>query len=435
MPADQPTAAPASGADVEAMAMLAEASRLLVGSLDVERTVQRLLGILVPGQVPWALLSVEEDDGAHEAARLGAGGDGVAHLRWEPSPDSGSAGGRRPGVFRHSTAGVVGTGRRVAIPRLAPDDLPALMPEPWHDEVGHLLGRPALVLPLRARGRVLGALCLLGAEEPSRPARLPVVLDLCQRVAHALDAARLHRERSHIAAVLQRGLRPPSLPEVPGLDVAAFQRPADAVGGLGGDFYDLHGSDGEWSLAVGDVAGKGVEAAVLTGKARQAMRTAALVDRRPATILALLNAVLLLEGGTTFVTVACGRLRPLAGGRWRLDVAAAGHPPPLVVRASGAVGEVGIRGTAVGAFPDRAYEEASVVLGPGDACVLVTDGVTEARDAQDVMFGDGGLQAVLRASAGAAPDAVVEHVARGAVEHRAGRKRDDLAVLALRVRP
>jgi hypothetical protein len=195
-------------------------------------------------------------------------------------------------------------------------------PLAWGFRGAHQTGTAASVVPLSARGSTFGALVVIDSaggdegdgDEGDAEADRALLDELAQRAALAIDAARLYGERSHVARVLQASLRPPELPVVPGALLAARYRAAMDEAEIGGDFYDVHGGGNDWSIVVGDVCGKGVEAAVLTGQARQSVRTAALVDRDPAAVLALLNEALLQRdtGAGAFVTVVCGRLRPRA---------------------------------------------------------------------------------------------------------------------------
>lgn len=418
-----PTPAPPSDRERDpasaAGALLIRASRLLGGSPDVEQSLDRLLGLLVPEHAAWSQVTLEDGTGGQQVVCEAAAG-GVEHLS-EHAPA-----GDRPA----SVAAVVRTGQRADVVRLTSAQLEGIVRPERVDRCGHLLGRPGIVLPLEARGGVYGSLTLLGLAAGTMP--LPGLEEVVGQAALAIDAALLHRERSRVVRVLQEGLRPAVLPEIHGLEIAGFSRPADRAAGVGGDFYDLHGGAGDWTVSLGDVAGKGVEAAMLTDSARQSIRTAALVDRRPGRILGLLNEVLLIDGGSTFVTVVCGRLRPAPEGAWRLDVATAGHPPPLILRRGGEVVAIGVLGTAVGALPDLDYEEVTVTLDPGDAFLLFTDGVTESRDADGELFGRERVAALLAESAGAAPAAIVDRVARSSIEFGT-RSRDDIAMLAVRV--
>src|SRR6185312_15911324 len=142
--------------------------------------------------------------------------------------------------------------------------------------------------------------------------------------------------RSTVASILQASLRPPELPKLEGSVLAARYRPASDDIEIGGDFYDAWGEADDWSFVLGDVAGKGVEAAVVTGQARHTVRGAAAVDSDPSAVLRALNRML--DGTTTgrYVTAVYGRVHRTETGL-RITLASAGHPPPLLVRATGEV--------------------------------------------------------------------------------------------------
>jgi phosphoserine phosphatase RsbU/P len=220
---------------------------------------------------------------------------------------------------------------------------------------------------------------------------------------------------------------------VPGLELAGRYLAAGAGNEVGGDFYDCFATgDGEWALVIGDVCGKGAEAATLTALARYTIRAAAQHTRRPQKVLAELNEALLRQQlGYRFCTVLYASLTPRAGGV-SVRVAIGGHPLPLVVRAGGAVETVGSPGSLLGILDDPEITEGAVELGPGDALVLVTDGVTEAT-AADRARGPGRLVALLGRSAGAGAAAIAEAVERDAVDAQGGAARDDVAVVVARV--
>src|SRR5207248_11443603 len=148
-----------------------------------------------------------------------------------------------------------------------------------------------MIVPLAARGRTLGALTLVAAESGRHygPADLAVAEDLARRAAQAVDNARLFTQQRHIARTLQESLLPPKLPEIPGVEVAARYEAAGLGTEVGGDFYDLFETDGEWGVVMGDVCGKGPEAAAVTGLARYTIRAAAMRERSPSRILGILN--------------------------------------------------------------------------------------------------------------------------------------------------
>jgi phosphoserine phosphatase RsbU/P len=254
---------------------------------------------------------------------------------------------------------------------------------------------------------------------------------LASRAAVALDSARLYEERGRIAAALQHGLRPPVLPEVEGVRVAARYRPTAEHLEIGGDFYDVHGAAGDWLFALGDVCGKGVEAAALTGRTRQSIRTAAHFDRRPEVVLDALNSVLHEAESDQFVTVVCARVRPHSDGSHAdVDLAVAGHPAPILLRPDGRVEQLEVYGTAAGVRAQSRYRPSSIRLDRGDTMLMYTDGVDEARGA-DGFFGVDRLMALLPAYAGAAPDVVCEAVEQHVLEFLDGQPHDDIALLAV----
>jgi sigma-B regulation protein RsbU (phosphoserine phosphatase) len=201
---------------------------------------------------------------------------------------------------------------------------------------------------------------------------------------------------------------------------------------VGGDLYDLFAVDGDWALVVGDVCGKGPEAAALTALVRYTVRAEAVHHSSPADVLRLLNDAILRQGvGGRFCTVLHGRARVTANGA-RLVIASAGHPPPLIVRADGAVETVPASGSLLGVMEEVAPVDMPVELRPGDAIVCFTDGVTEARGAGG-MFGEERLAAVL--ARGREDDAaeLADRVVRAVQGYKGVAALDDLALLVLRV--
>ena len=201
---------------------------------------------------------------------------------------------------------------------------------------------------------------------------------------------------------------------------------------VGGDFYDCFATgDGDWALVIGDVCGKGAEAATLTALARYTLRAAAQHTRRPQAVLRELNEALLRQRlGYRFCTVLYASLTP-RDDRVAVTVATGGHPLPLVLRAGGAVETAGLPGSLLGILDDPDITHEEVELGRGDALVLVTDGVTEATPA-DRASGPRRLAALLSGYAGAGAAAIADAVERDALESQGGAARDDVAVLVAR---
>lgn len=291
--------------------------------------------------------------------------------------------------------------------------------------------RSALVVPITGRSGAIGAITFVTTTGSGRrfgTDDVALAEEIGRRAGVGVDNARLFSERSAAAATLTQALLPASLPEVPGMELAARYRPA--AGGVGGDFYDvLPFGDGQWLLIIADVCGKGAEAASFTALARYTLRTLARHHDRPAALLEEANQVMveqMPEG--RFCTVVAAAVEP-AGGQVRLRVAAAGHPLPLVVRCAGELAAVGRTGMPLGLFDDLVLPEDETVLGPGDALVLFTDGcVGEGGDAVKV------LGPRLTETAGAPVRVVAKAVEAGVGDGSLSGHRDDITVLAMQVR-
>ena len=259
--------------------------------------------------------------------------------------------------------------------------------------------------------------------------------DLASRAAIAIDNARLFRERDHVARSLQERLLPKRLPRIPGVDVAARYLPAGDILQAGGDFYDLFEmDDGNWKAVIGDVCGKGPEAAALMGFVRFTARAVSRQDTKPSEAFVKLNTALLEEletGNGEFCTAAVVRIRPHDEGV-RLTVAVAGHPLPLILRANGDVEEAGTPGTVLGVFEEIEISDTIVDLHAGDALVMLTDGVLEAG--RDPDWESKVIPRLLASCTELSPDATADRI-RAAVADLDDRRTDDVAVLVLKVRP
>ncbi|MFJ4468037.1 PP2C family protein-serine/threonine phosphatase [Streptomyces sp. NPDC089424] len=254
---------------------------------------------------------------------------------------------------------------------------------------------------------------------------------------------RAEADRARLAdalAVLQQSLLPASLPAVPGMETAVHYHTASADQ-LGGDFYDLFPLDGaRWGFFLGDVCGKGPEAAALTSLTRYTLRAAALHDAAPEAALATLNAVLheryTAGGDPRYCTAVFGVVDTGADpGRPQVRVASGGHPPALVLRSTGEVEYLATPGgLLVGVLPAAPFATASTTLGPGDTLLLYTDGLTEARTGpgRDSLYGEEALHAFVAAHAPAGPQEVVTALT-GLLDSFGDGLDDDTALLALGV--
>ena len=411
---------------------LAEAGRRLAAvTTDYERTLREVAGIAVPSVADWCLFSLLEPGGVLRPAAAAATPELADLVRDVATrfPQTADA----PGV-----GDVLRTGEPMLIEELSDEVLGRMARGEDHLRVLRAMEvASAIVVPLMVGERRLGALTFVvcGARRYTTD-DLTLARSLAVRAALAVENARLLRERSHIAETLQRSLQAGPLPEVPGLELAASYRAAGDENQVGGDFYDAFlAEDGVWAVVVGDVTGKGAEAAALTSLTRHTLRAGALRGSSAADNLALLNAALWSHGDTQgrFASVVYARVCPSDEGA-TLTMASGGHPPPLLRRADGRVEEVEARGTLVGALRETTFSEHTVALGAGDLLLLYTDGVTEVRRS-DGLFGERALRELLEAQGGASAQDVVTAVERSAVELQGGVPRDDIAVVAVRVRP
>jgi serine phosphatase RsbU (regulator of sigma subunit)/PAS domain-containing protein len=414
----------------ETQRLLAEAGRVLAGSLDYEETLRRVAWLAVPDLADWCMVDVLGENGLERVA--------VAHA----DPGRAELAAALQGIVVNP-AGAVGparvarTGRSELHATVGDDHVRNAALNPTHHRLLTELGmRSAASVPMTVRGQRIGVMTLSTAESGRTlgAEQLTVLEELGRRAAVAVDSARLYRQRSAIARTLQQSLLPPALPEIAGVEAAALYRAAGEGTDVGGDFYDLFSvAEGEWIAVIGDVCGKGAEAAAVTALARYTIRTAAVRRRSPAAILRWLNdAMVRQELDGRFCTIACVHLNTS-----RVDigvtVACGGHPPALLRRQAGAVEEVGTPGTLLGLVPDPQLEDRRAVLEPGDALVLFTDGITEARAPERVIEPQA-LHDALGAIPPGSAQRIVEQLAALAVGKEGTPPRDDIAVLALRAR-
>lgn len=313
---------------------------------------------------------------------------------------------------------------------------------------GHLPVRAYLaVAVVAADGRVEGCL-LLGHPEPgvftaeaealaqsvARHAAIAIAnarnLEASQREAEARRIA--FEERDRVARVLQESLLPPALPEIAGIELAA--RYKSGVELVGGDFYDVFPvGGGSFGLVLGDVCGRGPEAAAMTALTRHTARTAAMIEHSPARVIEILNDALLDDRSDRFVTAVFGRVTPRPSG-FELRLCAAGHPPVLVARGDGRMETIEPETGLLGVYPDISPVERTIGLGPGDLVVFYTDGLVDTRRDGE-LFGEERLVRTLGLHRGAATEDLADLLLAASQGFAAGRADDDTALLILRVAP
>jgi serine phosphatase RsbU (regulator of sigma subunit) len=248
------------------------------------------------------------------------------------------------------------------------------------------------------------------------------------RLALARDRAHARSERT--AGILQRSLLPDELPAVPGCELAVRFRPAGQGELVGGDFYDVFAVGARWAIVLGDVCGKGADAAAVTAMARWSLRSFAPREGDPAAPLRFLNELMLRQDlGGRFITIAY-LLLSMEHDRVRVSVACAGHPPPIHVPADGDAVALSARGTLLGVWPHIRFETARLTLLPGDGLVAYTDGVTD----QGAHFRSDAPAAMLRDASPRASADVLAALVESYANQLRGPQRDDIAILALRFR-
>lgn len=413
-------------ADRRRLELLIAATARLQTSLDPQRTLRRIANTAVPDFAELCVIDLVDEDGSITTTVAAASDPEIASNleRTRPAERAGKLAGHPVARALNERAATV-----VEDVSSAP-----LLAAPFRDADlarGEDEPRSATIVPMVARGRLLGVISFVHSGRPRRGQRR-VLEDLTGRAALAYDNARLYAERARVAQTLRRSLMPAALPAVPGLELDCYFRPLGAGSEVGGDFYDVFADrDGCW-LVVGDVCGKGAEAAVITAFLRHTTAAYAREGGGPASVLARVNrAMLEQEFEGRFATAILARLEYTPTGGVAATVAAAGHPPALVSRAGGAAREFGAGGTLLGIFPDARIAESSTALGPGDTLALYTDGLAEAHAPKRLLTASELMRALDEAAPETAQDAIEALV--GLVDLTRG-PRDDIAILAVKVR-
>lgn len=262
--------------------------------------------------------------------------------------------------------------------------------------------------------------------------RLLVLRDVTRRRDEERRREQWLADQARVAAALSRSLRPSALPEVPGLDLGAVYRPAGAGREIGGDFYDVFPVAGGWGLAIGDVSGKGASSAAITAMARYTLRALVAPGAPPSDAVVRLNRHMVVDTeDETYLTLAVGLLTTAPDSATVL-LALGGHVQPVLLRAQGQAVVVGQPGDAVGLFTEVEVHDVTVELGAGDALVLFTDGVTEARG-PDGLFGEARLVELLEECRGLGAAAIAATVADEVLRVQQDDAADDIALLVVRV--
>lgn len=453
------------------LAFLTDASERLAASLDLDQTMTTIAALAVPrladrcgvyllveGRVESRVWAPDEHDAELEALE-----------QW-------------PVALTDPTGigAVLRTGRPIFAPMIDDEMVEASITSEEQRQVLRQIGVGAAgIVPLRARGRLLGALALINRSGHSMSEQDRALADeLAARAAVAIDNAQLYATQVSLARRLQASLLPPSLPIVEGLDLAARYAPAGDGAEVGGDFYDcIRLSRNRLLLVVGDVKGKGIDAAGLTGMVRHVIRAVATTKQRPADVLAALNDALFREesermssesrrwlgrdalagaGGDRAIGAPSGVEAVERSNResWECDeprfctvlavtltrrgrdfhavVASAGHPLPMLRSPDGQVTTIGEPGQLLGILPSVQLSQVGVTLTPGSLLVCYTDGVSECHEGRRFFDEEGMIGVIAKAEGPAgAVAAAVEEGARAFTP--SGVVKDDMAILAVGV--
>src|SRR5688572_4247052 len=411
---------------------LARSGDVLASVLDPDELLVEIANLAVPELADWCAVDLLTEGGMLERKALAHVDPAVRQraidlsTRYPTDPDA------PQGIYH-----VARTGQPELYPDI-PDEMlrQSAVDEEHYQEMIAIGIRSAIAVPLATRGRTLGTLTWVNGLSGRRFDQQDVELaqEVARRCATAVDNARLYSERSYIARTLQQSLLPVELPDIPGIEAAARFRPTGEGNEVGGDFYDVFetGSHG-WTIVMGDVCGKGPDAAAVTALARYTLRAAAMREFLPSRSLAVLNEALLRQrDDRRFCTVAYAYLEKLDEGA-RVGISTGGHPLPILLRVAGSVEPVGAPGTLLGAVPDPNLEDRAVTLAPGDSLVFYTDGVIESRVTSNGVLDERRLMELVATCTGRDPDAIATKLEEAAVLSQNGSPKDDIAVLVLRV--
>jgi serine phosphatase RsbU (regulator of sigma subunit) len=418
--------------ETAASELLAEAGALMEDALDQKQRAGHLATLAVPALGDVAMVDMVTADGLIERFAAQSAGSPVAEmfakLRQDAPIDPHGP---------HPVAEVIRTGRTKYLDELSDEEIDRITTRPNEREMlrRHRF-KSCIVLPLGARGSVLGALTLWimrPAKAFDETARR-TAKRLADRAALALDNARLHEQQRHIASVLQRSLLPRSLPEITGFESSSRFLAAGEAYEVGGDFYDVFRSgSGSWTAVIGDVCGKGPEAASLTALARYTVRTASSPDSSPSQVLRTLHESIRSERSDfRFCTAALARIQaPSDGsGEAHLTVSLGGHPLPIVLRKDGRVETIGEPGTLLGVLPSPTLADVDASLEVGDSLILYTDGVLDVAN-RDKRGDPNWFKDQIAVAAGQNADEIAERLAQAAIERHGDELRDDIALLVL----
>lgn len=416
----------AVAAVVHRMDVLANATSALLEdeSFTESVAVRRCARLLAAELGDWVLVDLEHDERLRRQVVIGPEDERsteVARLLEDLAPAPGTL----PDAVHRS-------GRSVLHAHL--DDLGLLGASPSGPSVCGLIEASSLIcVPLDDGERCHGTLTLTlsGEQGPFDLMDLGLVERLARNLALVIRAGRSYRRRATVADRLRAGLLPRELPAIPGAEVAGRHHPATREAGVGGDFYEVFSAGSGWGLVLGDVCGKGEDAAAVTATAKHGIQLLARWNPKPAEVLSMMNEALIDD--ERFVTAVMGHVESRDGGL-SMTLASAGHPPAILIRRDGLIRTMSGGGIPLGLFEDDfGVGVEHLDLDPGDTLFLYSDGVPEVGDQDQVRFGHERLIEILAAHADQAVAELTVAVEQALLEFCGGDLRDDVSMLALRV--
>jgi PAS domain S-box-containing protein len=401
--------------------LLTQAAAILASSLDYQQTLRNVAGLAVPQLADWCGVDLFDGEGRRESVAVAHKDPGKLELaeqlrEYDPEqldPERGL------GKLLHS-------GQPQLYPQITEEMLEAAAVDDDHLRLLRSVGmRSVLLVPLAVHERVIGALTLVSAESGREfdQSDLEFARQIAERAALAVEHARLYTDHTYSADTLEASLRPGRLPQIPGWSLAAEYQPAAE---FGGDFYEVWPVGDEWIAIIGDVTGKGVDAAALTALARHTAREASHADPSPAYILSRIDAALKHRDALAVCTALVLRL-----GQGEVTIAAGGHPLPLRLHRDGTVTGAGEHGSILGALARPSWPESTLTLNPGETLVAITDGVTDALDSNGARFGADRLKDLLRHTDLRAAESICQVVTSALSDYEAVEQADDIAILTL----
>jgi PAS domain S-box-containing protein len=406
--------------------VLSESGRILASSLDYEQTLRNVAEAAIPAFADWCVVDLVDEDLRRQRVTTAHRDPAMRELASRAREFEPEVLDPAQGLGR-----VYLTGASELYSDITDEQLVESARDPEHLALLRTLAvRSVAIVPMLVAARTIGVMTFVTSDSLRRMSAgdLALAEQLGRRAAVAVENSRLHTRLSGIAETLQQSLLPAELPEIPGWEIASLYSPAESGQGIevGGDFYEIFEAGPASVAIIGDVTGRGVQAATLTALMRYGARFASRLEPEPASILRRLDEELRRRGTDELCTAICVALQDE-----RVVISSAGHPPALLLRSSGEVIELPVDGPILGAFGDGEWRDNAISVGPDELLLLYTDGVTETRGLEE-RFGLSRLRQLLSENAGAVPGKVLDRLESVLEEFRDGSRKDDVAALAMR---